>query len=463
MSRNSGGIHSLAVMPFTSRDSRSEELSDDMDEAIIETVSQVPDVRVMSRGSVVPYKSKQIDPQQVGRDLNVEAVLTGQLVQQGDEVRFTTELTKTADGSHLWGKQYGGKIADILALQQNIAAEISQQLQPKLSKNQKEELQRLPTQSPEAYQLYVKGRYLLDQWNPDGFKQSADIFQQAIARDNRFAAAYAGLSESESLRAFFGDEHAPELREQGLSTAAKAVELDKSVAEAHAALGLALYNQLQWAQAGEELREAVSRNRNSGTAHVIYGWYLTFIGKFPDGIREMDEAEALEPTSFTVSYTKGIVYFFARQYDRAIQQYQETLKIYPGNPALYYSLGEAYLQKNMCAEASEAYARAEDSDGHAANAGTFRKAFAATGCRGVLQTLLKVQSSASSDSYATRNDVVGAACAASLLGDKELAFRYLEQAYGNRRVVAVKVQPQFDNLRSDPRFADLLRRIGLPQ
>jgi serine/threonine protein kinase len=249
MSRNSGGIHSLAVMPFTSRDSRSEELSDDMDEAIIETVSQVPDVRVMSRGSVVPYKSKQIDPQQVGRDLNVEAVLTGQLVQQGDEVRFTTELTKTADGSHLWGKQYGGKIADILALQQNIAAEISQQLQPKLSRNQKEELQRLPTQSPEAYQLYVKGRYLLDQWNPDGFKQSADIFQQAIARDNRFAAAYAGLSESESLRAFFGDEHAPELREQGLSTAAKAVELDKSVAEAHAALGLALYNQLQWAQA----------------------------------------------------------------------------------------------------------------------------------------------------------------------------------------------------------------------
>ncbi len=155
MSRNSGGIHSLAVMPFTSRDSRSEELSDDMDEAIIETVSQVPDVRVMSRGSVVPYKSKQIDPQQVGRDLNVEAVLTGQLVQQGDEVRFTTELTKTADGSHLWGKQYGGKIADILALQQNIAAEISQQLQPKLSRNQKEELQRLPTQSPEAYQLYV--------------------------------------------------------------------------------------------------------------------------------------------------------------------------------------------------------------------------------------------------------------------------------------------------------------------
>ncbi len=341
-----------------------------MDEAIIETVSQVPDVRVMSRGSVVPYKSKQIDPQQVGRDLNVEAVLTGQLVQQGDEVRFTTELTKTADGSHLWGKQYGGKIADILALQQNIAAEISQQLRPKLTRKRMEELQKLPTQNPEAYQLYVKGRYFLDQWNPEGFKASADLFQRAIAKDSGFAAAYAGLSESDTLRTFFGDDRAPELRVQGLSAATRAVELDKSLAEAHAALGLALYNDLQWAQAGQELHEAVSRNPSSARTHVISGWYFTMVGRFDDGIREMDEAEALEPTSFTVAYTKGIVYFFARQYDRAIQQYQETLKIYPGNPALYYSLGEAYLQKNMCAEASEAYARAEDSDGHAANAPT---------------------------------------------------------------------------------------------
>ena len=146
------------------------------------------------------------------------------------------------------------------------------------------------------------------------------------------------------------------------------MELDKSLAEAHAALGLALYNDLQWAQAGQELHEAVSRNPSSARTHVISGWYFTMVGRFDDGIREMDEAEALEPTSFTVAYTKGIVYFFARQYDRAIQQYQETLKKYPGNPALYYSLGEAYVQKNMCAEASEAYARAEDSDGHAANA-----------------------------------------------------------------------------------------------
>ena len=262
-----------------------------------------------------------------------------------------------------------------------------------------------------------------------------------------------------SLRAFFGDDNAPELRVQGLSTATKAVELGKSIAEAHAALGLALFIDLQWEQAGQELRQAVSRNPNSARAHVIYGWYLTFVGKFAEGIREMNEAEALEPTSFTVSYTKGIVYFLGRDYTRAIEQYQQTLKIYPGNPQVYYSLGEAYVQKNMCAEASEAYARSEDAFGREANAVTFRKAFAARGCRGVLQTLLKIQGSGSSDTY----DAIGAACAASMLGEKETAFRYLEQAYGNRRVIAVKVQPQFDNLRSDPRFADLLRRIGLTQ
>jgi tetratricopeptide (TPR) repeat protein len=172
----------------------------------------------------------------------------------------------------------------------------------------------------------------------------------------------------------------------------------------------------------------------------------------------MDEADALEPTSFTISYTKGIAYFYARNYERAIRQYEQALKIYPGNPAVYYSLGEAYLQQNRCAEAAEAYAHSEDSFGRPANAVSFKKAFNTAGCRGVLETLLKIQSSASSDSYG----VVRAACAASLLGDKERAFRYLEQAYGNRRVIAVKVQPQFDSLRSDPRFDDLLRRIGLP-
>jgi len=193
----------------------------------------------------------------------------------------------------LWGKQYQGRLADLLAFQQSIAAEISQRLQPKLSENTKRGLRKLPTQSPEAYQLYVKGRYFLDRWNAEGFKESGDLFQQAIASDARFAAAYAGLSESDTLQAFYGDDRAPELLVQGLSAATKALELDNSVAEAHAALGLALFMDLRWAQAEQELLEAVSRNPNSARTHVIFGWYLTVTARFPDGIREMDKADAL--------------------------------------------------------------------------------------------------------------------------------------------------------------------------
>ena len=454
-------IHAIAIMPFATEthDARSQELSEGMTEAIIDTVSQVPDVRVMSRVSVGRYKGQQFDPQQVARELNVDTLLTGDIAQNGDELTIGAELVRAQDGSHLWGRQYRGKAAELLELQQNIAADISQRLQPELTGKQKEELLRTPTQNSEAYRSYVKGRYFLDQWNNEGFKESADLFQQAIAKDSGFAAAYAGLGESASLAAFFGDPLAPELRVLGLAAARKAVERDKSLAEAHAALGLALFMDLQWRQAGEELREAVLRNPNSSRAHVISGWYLTFVGRFAEGIQEMDKAEALDPTSFTISYTKGIVYFLAREYDRAIAQYQKTLMIYPGNPSVYYSLGEAYLQKKMCADASEAYAHSEDSYERPANAESFRRAFVAGGCRGVLQVLLKIQNDASSGTY----DVIGAACAAALLGDKERAFRYLEQAYGNRRVIAVKVQPQFDSLRSDPRFADLLRRIGLLQ
>ena len=455
-------VHAIAVMPFTTEthDKPSEELSDGVAEAIIDTVSQIPDVRVMSRVSVERYRGKQIDPKQVGRDLNVDAVLTGEIAQHGGELVLSTELVKAEDSRHLWGKQYQARLADLLAFQQSIAAEISQRLQPKLSENRKRELRKLPTQSPEAYRLYVKGRYFLDRNNAEGFKESADLFQQAIASDAGFAAAYAGLSESETLQAFlFGDDRAPELRAQGLSAATKALELDNSVAEAHAALGLALFIDFQWAQAEQELREAVSRNPNSARTHLISGWYLMVTARFPDSIREINEADALEPTSFTISYTKGVAYFYAKNYEGAIRQYEQALKIYPGNPAVYYSLAEVYLQQNRCAEAAEAYAHSEDLFGRPANAVSVRRAFNATGCRGVLETLLKIQSSVSSDGYG----VIRAACAASLLGDKERAFRYLEQAYVNRRVTAVKVQPQFDNLRSDPRFADLLRRIGLPQ
>jgi TolB-like protein len=261
-SKPSEAIHSVAVLPFASaaQDANSDDLSDGVTEAIIDTVSQVPGLRVMSRGSVFRYKRKEGDPQQVGRELKVDAVVTGNIVERGDRIILNAELSKVEDDTHLWGKQYESKASDVLALQQQIAGDVSQRLQPQLTGNQKEKLARLPTQNPEAYQLYIRGRYFFDRWSEEGRKESVEYFEQAIGKDSNFAAAYAGLSESYSLIAFFGELPASETRAKAMSAANKALELDKSLAEAHAALGLALFLDLQWTQAGEELEQAVSMN-----------------------------------------------------------------------------------------------------------------------------------------------------------------------------------------------------------
>jgi eukaryotic-like serine/threonine-protein kinase len=455
-------IHSVAVLPFTSaaQDANSDDLSDGIAEAIIDTVSQVPGLRVMSRGSVFRYKRKDSDPQQVGRELKVDAVLTGNIVQRGDRIILNAELSKVEDDSHLWGKQYESKASDVLALQQQIASDVSQRLQPQLTGNQKEKLARLPTQNPEAYQLYIKGRYFFDRWSEEGRKESIEYFEQAIAKDSNFAAAYAGVSESYSLIAFFGELPASETRAKAMSAANKALGLDKSLAEAHAALGLALFLDLQWTQAGQELEQAVAMNPNSASAHLYSGWFFTFEGRFSDGIREMELAEALEPVSFTIYFTTGNIYYFARQYDRSLQQYQKAAELYPGNPDLASSIGDSYLAKNMCAEATEAYARSEELYGRPQNASIIKKAYADSGCRGMLEKDLSLMSDPSTAAY----DPVGAANFSAMLGKKDQAFRFLEQALVDRReIVFFKVEPELDNIRSDPRYFDLLKRAGLSQ
>jgi tetratricopeptide (TPR) repeat protein len=310
----------------------------------------------------------------------------------------------------------------------------------------------------EAYQLYAKARYFLDRWSSEGRKQAVEYFEQATAKDPNFAAAYAGLSECYSMMAFFGELPGPETRLRGMLAANKALELDKSLAEAHAALGLALFLDVQWAHAGQEMKEAVSLNPNSAGVHMYYGWYLAFAGQSNDAIREMELAESIEPVSFTISYTTANIYYFARAYDRAIARYQKLLQIYPGNPTLYYALGDSYIAKNMCGEATEAYARSAEALAHQPIALGLRRAYAASGCRGLFEEQLALASNPSSSDY----DVFASACLAAMLGKKDQAFRYLEQSYAERGgIVFLRVEPQLDNLRSDPRYADLIHRVGL--
>jgi tetratricopeptide (TPR) repeat protein len=402
-----------------------------------------------------------IDPQQVGRDLKVDAVLTGSIAQHGDELVLSTELVKVDDGSHLWGRQYVRRKADLLALQQEMAAEVSQRLQPNLTGEQKQKLSRLPTQSPEAYQLYVKGHYFLDRWSTESRKKAMTYFQQAITTDPSYAPAYAELANSYSMGAFFEEPHGPEVRTRGIAAAKKALELDDTLAEAHSALGLALLADLQWTDSERELKEATSLNANSAISHMYYSWYLTFVGRIDDALREMKAAQALDPLSFSICKTSGTIYYWARDYDLSLQQYRKAMEIEPAaNVDMYSDMGDSYLAKNMCAEATEAYAHSYEAGGNLQAAASLRRAFETRGCRGMQERGLEMNGDPSSPDY----DDFGAACSAAMLGDKDKAFRFLEKAFEDRReIIFLKVEPQLDNIRSDPRYADLLRRIGLPQ
>ena len=455
------GIRSVAVLPFTTanQDAASDDLSDGMTAAVIDTISQVPDVRVMSRSSVDRYKQQSVDSQKAGHDLNVDAVLTGRITQRGGQVVVSAELVKVEDGSHLWGRQYQRDAADTLALQQQIGSDLSQRLQPSLSGEQKQKLTRLPTQNQQAYQLYVKGRYFQDRWEGADRAKALDFFQQAIASDPTYADAYSGLAEAYALQAFFG-EAAPDARALGLAAAKKAVELDGALAETHAALGLSLFLDLKWADSQRELEQAVSLNPNSITAHLYYGWYLGFTGRFPESLEQMNLAQALNPLSLAISYTTGNILYWHREYDRAIEQYHRTQAIDPENPSAFDSLGDSYLEKGDCAEATKNYARGEELHGHPAYAAALRSSHDASGCRGLIQKQFELDSDPSSKDYAAFD----AAGFAALLGKKDEAFGLLEKAYAERvGIVFLKIEPQLDSIRSDPRYADLLRRVGLAQ
>ncbi len=454
-------IQSVAVLPFATanQSAGADDLSDGVTEALIDTISQVPGVRVMSRSSVDRYKQQNVDSQKAGHDLKVDAVLTGRIAQRNNQIVVSAELVKVADGSHLWGRQYEGDATEMLALQQQIAGDISARLQPKLSDEQKQKLARLPTQNQQAYQFYVKGRYFQDRWEGADRAKALDFFRQAIASDPTYADAYSGLAEAYAMQAFFG-EAGPEKRALGLAAAKKAVELDGALADARAALGLSLFLDLQWADSQRELEKAVSLNANSITAHLYYGWYLAFEGRFAESLEQMNLAQVLNPLSLAISYTTGNVLYFHREYDRAMEQYHSTLAIDPENPSTFDSIGDAHLLKNECSEATKNYARGEELRGRPAYATALRNGFQSAGCSGMMRKQLELSSDPSSAGY----DPVAAACFAAMLGKKDDAFRFLEKAYADRvGIVFLKVEPELDNIRHDPRYADLMRRVGLAQ
>jgi len=464
-----GAIDSLAVLPFvnTSADPSTDYLSDGITEGVIDNLSQLPNLRLMARGTVFRYKGKETDPQKVGRDLRVRAVLSGRLAQHGNTVVVQAELIDVANGSRLWGGQYSRKMADVFALQEDLSTEISEKLRLRLSGEEKQRLTRRYTENAEAYQLFLKGRFFWNQGTEEGARKSIEYFQQAIEKDSNYALAYSGLADAYDLAAGFSWLPPREAIPKAKAAALKAMEIDDHVAEAHAALGFSSFSyDWDWVAAEQHFQRALALNPSARAwcpcETLGYSMYLAALGRTDEAVGAVNRALEFDPFNLVINFAMAKSLYMGRRYDEAIEQCKKMLEMEPAFPLAHWQLGQAYAEKGMYREAlSELETDKALTHGHPLALAYLGNVLARSGERSrALQVLAELKA-------ASKQKYVNSASFARVyagLGDKEQAFAWLEKAYEERStgLYLLNVDPTWDGLRSDPRFNDLLRRIGLP-
>jgi eukaryotic-like serine/threonine-protein kinase len=451
-------INSIAVLPLVNanNDPNTDYLSDGITESLINSLSQIPELRVMARSTAFRYKGQELDPQKIGRELDVRAVLTGKVLQRGDMLTIQVDLVDTSDGSQLWGEQYNRKISDILGIQQNISREVSEKLRLKLSGEQKEQLAKRYTESTEAYELYLRGRYHWNKRTPEGLMRGIDYFQQAIKADPNYALAYAGLADSYNVLSTNAVGPPREAFPKAKEAAERALALDDTLAEAHTSLAfIKTVYEWDWPGAEKEFKRAIELNANYANAHYFYAFaHLLSMGRVEEANTEMKRALALDPFSLIINTNLGRTYYIARQYDRAIDQYRKALEMDATFPRAHERLQEAYEQKGMFREAIADLERVNPAAG-----ARLREGFEKAGVKGYWQARIDLDR----ESTQTYVSPYFTAVKFAAIGDKEQAFTALEKAYQERDtwLVHLKVDPMLDTLRSDPKYADLLSRINL--
>ncbi len=461
--RHGKTIDSIAVLPFVNlnADPNTEYLSDGITEGIIGTLSQLRQLRVMGRSSVFRYKGKDVDPQKVGQELKVGAVLTGRVTQRGDSLLVRGDLIRVSDGSELWGEQYNRKLADVLAVQEEIAKEISDKLRLRLTGDEQQKLAKRPTTDTEAYQLYLKGRYYWNKRTEEGLKRGVEYFQQAIEKDPTYTLAYSGSADSYNLLGWYGALPQKEVIPKAKAAATKALEIDDQLAEPHASLAYSKFIfDWDWLGAERELKRAIELNPGYATARHWYAVFLISQGRLEEALAEIKRAQQLDPLSLVINVTVGYTFYFDRQYDQVIEQERKTLDLDPSFPGAHYCLGLAYEQKGMFAEAIAEFQRAITLERNPMYIGALGHAYAVAGRRGEARRLLGDLTDLSKRRYV---DPVPVATVHAGLGEKDQAFEWLEKGYEERssQLTVIKVNPIYDSLRSDPRYEELLRRIGL--
>ncbi|MGH9364573.1 MAG: protein kinase domain-containing protein [Thermoanaerobaculia bacterium] len=458
-------IDSLAVLPLSNAggDPETEYLSDGITETLINSLSRLPDLCVMARSTVFRYKGRDVDALEAGRELRVRAVLTGRVLHRGDSLVVKAELVDLTDGSQLWGEQYSRKISDIFAVQEEIARQILEALRVKLTGEEKEGVTRRYTESSEAYRLYLKGRFYWNKRTSEGVRRGIEYFSRAIEADPEYALAYAGLADGYNILGFYTVLPAREAFPKAKAAASKALEIDGSLAEARASLAYARhYYDWDWAEAEREYRRAIELNPGYPTVHSFYANCLTTMGRHEEALAESGRAQELDPLSLIITTGGGWMYYFARRYDDAMRQIQKALEMDATFVPAHWFLGLAYEQKGMDRDAVEELRKAvEFSGGGTLMMAALAHAHAAFGRRSEAEKMIGELEALSAKKYVSPYYV---ALIHAALGDPDSAFRCLEKAYEERShgLTFLKVDPQVDPLRSDPRYQDLLRRVGFP-
>jgi eukaryotic-like serine/threonine-protein kinase len=451
-------IHSIAVLPFAnaSKDPGMDYLGEGISEEITNSLSRLPNLQVMARSTVSHYKSRQDDPQGVGHDLHVDAVLTGRVVEHGSELDVETELVNVATGAQLWGERYTRSANDASLLQAAITRDIASQLRPQLGGNQREKMWKVGTQNAEAYQCYLKGRYHFDRFTQEDFKEAAGFFEKAVALDGNYATAYAGLADAYALEGYFGYAPGREVFNKSRDAARRALSLDSEIPESHISLAITDLVFLNPLEAQASLQKALALDPNSAFAHDVSCWLANEMGKSSEAIAECRKAIELDPLSLLYNFDLASTYYLARQYDQSIQQANRTLEIDPRYSEAIQAIAWVYEATGNYKGAIEQWVKNEQVLGHDKRAKELRRVFEESGYRGYLRKDAKDKEA--------EGDFYDAACDYALLGEKDTALTVLQRAIAaGQQADNLALDPELDSIRSDPRFADLLRRIGLPQ
>jgi TolB-like protein/Tfp pilus assembly protein PilF len=465
-------INSVAILPFVndSKDPNAEYLSDGLTESIINSLSQLPNLKVMSRNAAFRFKGSNKDPREAGQTLNVGAVLTGRLVKLGDNFVIKTELIKVADGSQLWGAEYKTNLADIFSVQEEVSKKISENLRLRLSGADEEKLARRYTNDAEAYQLYLKGRYFWNKRNEEGFRNGIEYFKRAEEKDPTFALAFSGLADSYALLCDIGAVRPADEMAKAKAAAQKAVDADATLAEAYTSRAFVrLAYDWDWLGAQSDFQQALKLNPKYPTAHQWYASYLMQMGKFSLAKNEIEEAHKLDPLSPIISANAGLYSYYEHNYDDAIAKYKLTLQSDPDFWVARHYLALAYVQKGMHAEAIAELRklikapesgpipdRVLESESEASASLGF--AYGMAGKQAEARAILSQLDALSKRRYVSplyfANVYAG-------LKENDKAIEYLNKAFDARHpgLVLIRIEPMFDGMRSDGRFTQLTKRF----